>query len=340
MAGRAPVPGGDGGAGRVAGERGGGPVRGLEAVGLHVAGPVRGGRDRRAARRVAAAADLAVAAAGRGRGAGVRAAPGASPLGRAADRVRGRPARRGPGAVAGDGAPGAGAQRPGGPAGAAAQAQVQAVAAGDADGAVAAGPGRRDLPGRRAGVQAAVRHRRPLPVRGLRGRARDPVGEGGRRRVHRRDEDLRGAVGGADRQRQAVHRPVHQAAPGGGAVRAGLPRARHHRQAHRPVLADHHREGGAVAPDPAPRAARCGRPVRRPALGPGGDQRLGARLQPRPAAPGPGHGHPRQPVPPRRLPGPGARRGGPAGRRNPRRRPGRCRAWSCRRQARRSSSRR
>lgn len=73
---------------------------------------------------------------------------------------------------------GAGAQRHGGPAGAAAQVQVQAVAAGDPDGAVAAGPGRRDLPGRRAGVQDAVRHRRPLPVRGLRGGARGPVGGG------------------------------------------------------------------------------------------------------------------------------------------------------------------
>jgi hypothetical protein len=31
---------------------------------------------------------------------------------------------------------------------------------------------------------------------------------------------------------QAVHRPVHQAPPGRGAVRADLPRARHHRQAH------------------------------------------------------------------------------------------------------------
>ena len=64
-----------------------------------------------------------------------------------------------PGAVAGDGAPGGGPQRPGDAAGAEAQAEVPAVAAGDADGAVAAGPGRRDLPGRWAGVQAAVRHR-------------------------------------------------------------------------------------------------------------------------------------------------------------------------------------
>ena len=35
--------------------------------------------------------------------------------------------------------------------------------------------------------------------------------------------------GGADRQRQAVHRPVHQAPPGRGAVRADLPGERHHR---------------------------------------------------------------------------------------------------------------
>ncbi len=52
------------------------------------------------------------------------------------------------------------------------------------------------------------------------------------------------------------------APPGGGAIRASLPRARHHRQAHRAVLADHDREGRAVAPDAAPRAPRRLRPVR------------------------------------------------------------------------------
>jgi hypothetical protein len=140
VAGRAPVPGGHGGAGRVAGERGRGPVRGLAAVGLLVAGPVCGGRDRRAARCLAASADLAVAAPGRDRGAGMRAAPDPSPVGCAADRVQGRPARCGRSPVTGDRAPGAVAQRDGGPAGPAAQAQVQAVATGDADGAVAAGP--------------------------------------------------------------------------------------------------------------------------------------------------------------------------------------------------------
>jgi transposase len=36
---------------------------------------------------------------------------------------------------------------------------------------------------------------------------------------------------------QAVHRPVHPAPPGRGAVRAGVPRARHHRQADQAVLA-------------------------------------------------------------------------------------------------------
>jgi transposase len=51
---------------------------------------------------------------------------------------------------------------------------------------------------------------------------------------------------------QAFHRPVHQAQAGGGAVRAGLPRARHHRQADRPVLADHDREGGTLASHAAP----------------------------------------------------------------------------------------
>ena len=50
---------------------------------------------------------------------------------------------------------------------------------------------------------------------------------------------LRRAVRGAHRQRQAVHRPVHQAPPGRGAVRADLPGERHHRPAdqaaaHRP----------------------------------------------------------------------------------------------------------
>ena len=133
---------------------------------------------------------------------------GPIPAGGPADRVRGRPAGHRQGAVAGDGAPGAGAQRPGGPAGAAAQAQVQAVAAGDPDGAVAAGPGRRDLPGRRPGMQDAIRHRRPLEVRGLRRGAGGPVGAGGRRRVHRRDEGLRGAVGGADRHSMASSSPA------------------------------------------------------------------------------------------------------------------------------------
>ena len=53
-----------------------------------------------------------------------------------------------------------------------------------------------------------------------------------------------------------------------------------------------------------------GRAVRGPALGAGGDRRLGALLQPRPAAPGAGHGLPGQPVPPRRTQptGPSTRR--------------------------------
>lgn len=77
----------------VAGERGRGPVRGLEAVGLHVAGPLCGGWDRRAARSLAAAADVAVAAAGGGRVLGVRAAPCSSPWG--ARRIAFEAAQRG-----------------------------------------------------------------------------------------------------------------------------------------------------------------------------------------------------------------------------------------------------
>ena len=111
---------------------------------------------------------------------------------------------------------------------------------------------------------------------------------------------LRGAGRGAHRQRQAVHRPVHQGPPGGGVVRAGVPGERHHRQADPPVLTDHDREDRTLASDAAPGTAGCRRPVRGPAVGAGGDQRLGARLQPRTAAPGTGHGHPGQPVPAQR----------------------------------------
>jgi hypothetical protein len=45
---------------------------------------------------------------------------------------------------------------------------------------------------------------------------------------------------------------VRETEAGEGAVRVSLPRARHHREAHRAVLADH-REGGAATPDVAPR---------------------------------------------------------------------------------------
>jgi transposase len=64
----------------------------------------------------------------------------------------------------------------------------------------------------------------------------------------------------------------------------------------RPLLTDHDREDRTLASDVAPGIARCRRPVRGPAHGAGGDQRLGARLQPRKAAPGAGHGDPGQPV--------------------------------------------
>ena len=47
--------------------------------------------------------------------------------------------------------------------------------------------------------------------------------------LHRGHDRLRGARGGLDRQRHGVYRPVHQAPPGRGAVRADLPGERHHR---------------------------------------------------------------------------------------------------------------
>ena len=64
------------------------------------------------------------------------------------------------------------------------------------------------------------------------------------------------------RQRQAVHRQVRQAPPGRGAVRADLPPQRHPPAAHQAVLADHDREGGTLAPDPAGRVPQRRRAVR------------------------------------------------------------------------------
>lgn len=88
----------------------------------------------------------------------------------------------------------------------------------------------------------------------------------------------------ADPQRQAVHRPTHQGPPGGGAVRAGVPGERHHRQTDPPLLTDRDRKD-----------RTWHRTLRRELLdvtGPfadlpskGGGHRLGARLQPRTAAP-------------------------------------------------------
>jgi hypothetical protein len=138
---------------------------------------------------------------------------------------------------------------------------------------------------------------------------------------------------------QAVHRPVHQAAPGGGAVRAGLPRARHHRQAHRPVLTDHDREGREAAPHAAPRAPTS--PARPPTC------RRPRRRSPRGCMPTTTCGRTRRWTWPRQAAcsAPASRWTGSrprlrGGRQNPPRRPGRCRSWSCRRRAARSSSRR
>ena len=131
---------------------------------------------------------------------------------------------------------------------------------------------------------------------------------------------LRCALGSADRQRQAVHRPVHQTQAGGGAVRAGLPGERHHRPADQAALADHDRQDRALASDAAPRTPRSCRPVRGPALGAGRHQRLGARLQPRPATPVAGHGDPGEPVSaqrPTRTPGAHRAPGAPGSRPQP-----------------------
>jgi hypothetical protein len=90
-----------------------------------------------------------------------------------------------------------------------------------------------------------------------------------------------------DIQRHAVHRPVHQAPlrprcrPGGSAASMASPPP----SSPAPYSPTTTREGGAVAPDAARRAARCVRLFRRPALSPCRDHRLGARLQPLPAAP-------------------------------------------------------
>jgi transposase len=92
----------------------------------------------------------------------------------------------------GDRAPGHGPQRAGQTAGATARAQVQAVAAGRADAAMAARHRGRGAAGRRPGGQDCHGDRRLLAVhRGLR-RGRSPVRARGHRGVRRGDAPLRG----------------------------------------------------------------------------------------------------------------------------------------------------
>jgi transposase len=65
-----------------------------------------------------------------------------------------------------------------------------------------------------------------------------------------------------DIQREGVHRPVRQAPPRRGAIRADLPPQRHQAAARQALFADHHRQGRAVAPDPANRLPQRRRAVR------------------------------------------------------------------------------
>ncbi|MFD9285348.1 IS3 family transposase [Streptomyces mirabilis] len=57
---------------------------------------------------------------------------------------------------------------------------------------------------------------------------------------------------GPHRQRQAVHRALHQAQARRGAVRTCLPGERRHRQTDQTGLPDHDGQDREVAPDPAP----------------------------------------------------------------------------------------
>ena len=107
---------------------------------------------------------------------------------------------------------------------------------------------------------------------------------------------LRGARGSAHRQRHRVHRPVHQAAPGRGAVRADLPGERHHRAADQAPVADDHGQDRAAAPVPAGRAAGRAWPVRLAGGAAGRAGCLAGGVQHRPAAPVAGHGLPGLPV--------------------------------------------
>jgi hypothetical protein len=112
----------------------------------------------------------------------------------------------------------------------------------------------------------------------------------------RRPGDLGAAPGGPDRQR--VQFTGRFAKPAGSRCcsnsscgTTGAPTA------DQGPLADHHREGGAVPPDPPARTARARGAVRQPGTSPEGGGCPGGGLQP-PAAPsGTGHGRPSIAVP-------------------------------------------
>jgi NAD(P)-dependent dehydrogenase (short-subunit alcohol dehydrogenase family) len=69
---------------------------------------------------------------------------------------------------------------------------------------------------------------------------------GSRDPVRRGDAPLRRAGRGIDGQRQAVHRPVHQAPPGRGPLRTGLPGERHHGPADQATVASRLDRAGSV----------------------------------------------------------------------------------------------
>jgi len=200
-------------------------------------------------------------------------------------------------AVAGDDLADPGPQRADRSPAAPAPPRLSALGAPGADVAVADGHHGWGLAGRRRRVQAGHRDRRPLPL--LRGGPPGAPGDrpGGVPGTGGRLAGLGAAHRGPDRQRSAVHRQVRQAAPDRGAVRADPARQRHHPPPHQGPLADHHREGGAVPPDPAAGAARASAAVRQPGAGAEGGRCLGGGLQP-PAAPsGAGDGGPSIAVP-------------------------------------------
>ena len=83
---------------------------------------------------------------------------------------------------------------------------------------------------------------------------------------------------GAHRQRQAVHRPVHEALTGRGEVRADLPGERHHHPPDQAPHPHHHRQGRTLAQDRAPGVPRRPRLLRQPGRRPGQARHLGRWL--------------------------------------------------------------